>query len=214
MSSSSTSKPRVTGVIARYWWLLFIPALFAFYLVLVSLLVEVGKSSEPDAATNPYFETALALAPWHSIAAVSYGSYLRAYAVSLSVGEERQALLEKVLALYEQGMEGRPLWPYYHLGAFDAEYLLNRPDEVIQSRFDRVITLAPNERGLDRNLIELSLYSWSKLRSDQKKWVANRLQNTQGAIRRDMLNTISELKTYNPRLCTQLPWNLVKRACQ
>ena len=214
MSSSSTSKPRVTGVIARYWWLLFIPALFAFYLVLVSLLVEVGKSSEPDAATNPYFETALALAPWHSTAAVSYGSYLRAYAVSLSVGEERQALLEKVLALYEQGMEGRPLWPYYHLGAFDAEYLLNRPAEVIQSRFDRVTTLAPNERGLDRNLLELSLYSWSKLRSDQKKWVANRLQNTQGAIRRDILNTISELKAHNPLLCTQLPWNLVKRACQ
>ena len=214
MSSSSNNKPRVAGVIARYWWLLFIPALFAFYLALVSLLVEVGKASESDSATNPYFEAALTLAPWHSTAAVSYGSHLRAYAVSLPVGEERQALLEQVLALYEQAMEGRPLWPYYHLGAFDAEYLLDRPAEVIQSRFDRVTALAPNERGLDRNLIELSLYSWSKLRSDQKKWVVERLQKTQGAIRRDMLNTISELKTHNPRLCTQLPWNLVKRACQ
>ena len=214
MSSSSTSKPLVAGMIARYWWLLFIPAVLAFYLALVSLLVEVGKASEPDSATNPYFEAALLLAPWHSTAAVSYGSHLRAYAVSLPVGEEQQALLEKVLALYEQAMEGRPLWPYYHLGAFDAEYLLDRPAEVIQSRFDRVTALAPNERGLDRNLIELSLYSWSKLRSDQKKWVVERLQNTQHLIRRDMLNTISELKTYNPRLCTQLPWNLVKRVCQ
>ena len=214
MSSGSTSKPRVTGTIARYWWLLFIPALFAFYLALVSLLVEVGKASEPDSTTNPYFEAALTLAPWHSDAAASYASYLRAYAVTLPLGAEREALLERVLALYERAMEGRPLWPYYHLGAFDAEYLLNRSAESIQARFDRVTSLAPNERGLDRNLLELSLYSWNKLRSDQKQWVVLRLQNTQHSIRRDMLNTISELKTYNPRLCTQLPWNLVKRACQ
>ncbi|TNC83653.1 MAG: hypothetical protein CSH37_13395, partial [Thalassolituus sp.] len=166
MSSSSTNKPRVTGMIARYLWFLFIPALFAFYLAFVSLLVEIGKASESDASTNPYFEAALTLAPWHSTAAASYASYLRAYAVALPLGAEREALLERVVALYERAMEGRPLWPYYHLGAFDAEYLLNRSAESIQARFDRVTSLAPNERGLDRNLLELSLYSWNKLRSD------------------------------------------------
>lgn len=201
-------------MIARYWWLLFIPALFAFYLALVSLLVEVGKASESDSATNPYFEAALTLAPWHSTAAVSYGSHLRAYAVTLPLGAEREALLERVLALYERAMEGRPLWPYYHLGAFDAEYLLNRSAESIQARFDRVTLLAPNERGLDRNLLELSLYSWNKLRSDQKQWVALRLQKTQGTIRRDMLDIIKEFKAYNLNLCTEMPWTLVKSACR
>ena len=214
MSSSTTNRPRVAGVFARYWWLLCIPALFAFYLAFVSLLVEMGKASDPDSPANIYFETALALAPWHSDAAASYGSHLRAYAVTLPLNSERQTTLEKVLTLYEQAMTGRPLWPYYHLGAFDVEYLLGRSAEVIQSRFDLVTELAPNERGLDRNLLELSLYSWKNLRSDQKQWVAQRLQKTQGSIRRDMLDIIRERKAYNLNLCLELPWNLVKRACQ
>lgn len=205
---------RVAGVISRYWWLILLPALFAAYLALVSLLTELGKASDTDSGTSPYFESALTLAPWHSDAAASYASYLRAYAVTLPLDAEREALLERVLALYERAMEGRPLWPYYHLGAFDAEYLLNRSAESIQARFDRVTSLAPNERGLDRNLLELSLYSWNKLRSDQKQWVVLRLQKTQGTIRRDMLDIIKELKAYNLNLCTEMPWKLVKRACQ
>jgi len=214
MTSGAIDKPRVAGLIARYWWLFCIPALFAFYLSLVSLLVELGIASEPDSPTNTYFETALTLAPWNSYAAASYGSHLRAYAVTLPVGQERRDILEQVLSLYEQAMKGRPLWPYYQLGAFDAEYLLGRPAAVIQSRFDIVTELAPNERGLDRNLLELSLYNWQYLRKDQKQWVAHRLQKTQGSIRRDMLSTISELKSYHPELCIQLPWKLVRRACQ
>ena len=205
---------RVAGVISRYWWLILLPALFAAYLALVSLLTELGKASDTDSGTSPYFESALTLAPWHSDAAASYASYLRAYAVTLPLDAEREALLERVLALYERAMEGRPLWPYYHLGAFDAEYLLNKPAAVIQERFDAVTALAPNERGLDRNLIELSLYSWNKLRDDQKVWVAQRLKTTQHRIRKDMLALIGDLKSYNRDLCIQLPWNLVRRACR
>lgn len=214
MTSGAINKPRVAGLIARYWWLLCIPALFAFYLAFVSLLVEMGKASDPDSKANIYFETALTLAPWHSDAAASYGSHLRAYAVALPAGQERRDTLEQVLSLYEQAMKGRPLWPYYHLGAFDAEYLLNKPAAVIQERFDAVTALAPNERGLDRNLIELSLYSWNKLRDDQKVWVAQRLKTTQHRIRKDMLALIGDLKSYNRDLCIQLPWNLVRRACR
>ncbi|MDQ4422783.1 MAG: hypothetical protein QF808_02630 [Thalassolituus sp.] len=214
MTSGAINKPRVAGLIARYWWLFFIPALFAFYLAFVSLLVEMGKASDPDSQANIYFETALTLAPWHSDAAASYGSHLRAYAVALPAGQERRDTLEQVLSLYEQAMKGRPLWPYYHLGAFDAEYLLGRPAGVIQSRFDLVTELAPNERGLDRNLLELSLYNWQYLRPDQKQWVAHRLQKTQGSIRRDMLDIIRELKAYNLNLCLELPWKLVRRACR
>lgn len=199
---------------SRHWWLVLIPAAFAFYLVVVSLLTEIGKASDTDSNTNIFFESALTLAPWHSDAAASYATNLRAYAVSIPSGEERQATMERVLALYEQAMQGRPLWPYYHLGAFDAEYLLGSPADVIQTRFNRIITLAPNERGLDRNLLELSLYSWDKLKTDQQQWVINRLQKTQHAIRRDMLTVIRDLKPYQPGLCIQMPWTLVKRVCR
>lgn len=219
-------KPPIASFFARHWWLFLLPACLAAYLFVVSLLVETGQRSDllsgvPAADTgsvsNTYFESALSIAPWHTSAKVKYATWLRTYAVSGLVSEQnlnQEVILERVLGLYTSAMQDRPMWPYYHLGAFDAEYLLNKPESVIQERFDSITALAPNERGLDRNLIELSLYSWSKLRADQKAWIVQRLKSTQHRIRKDMLALIGDLKAYNPDLCVQMPWNLVRRACR
>jgi hypothetical protein len=213
MKGQSNEKPSVSGMLARHWWLLLLPCCFSLYITAVSLLIEVAKVVEPDQPSNVYFESAIDLAPWHSHASAEYATWLRTYAVTLS-GADNEAAMEHVLALYEAAMKGRPLWPYYHLGAYDAEYLLGKPASVIQSRFDRIVSLAPNERGLEGTLLELALFTWGKLRSDQKDWVISRVQTTRGAIRKRVITVVAELRHRDPSLCAQLPWVLVKRACR
>jgi hypothetical protein len=188
--------------------------LLALYVAAISLLVEVAGHERPERPVNEYYEVALNFAPWHSQAKADYASYLRNYALQNAKGEAQSKALNKGLALVESAMQLRPLWPYYHLSALDIEYLLGSSSQTIQSRFDKIVQLAPNERGLDRNFLKLSMFVWNDLRSDQKAWVGSRLITMSKWTRPDVLETLSELKVHNPRLCTQLPWKLVKRACQ
>ena len=204
----------VASVFARYWWVCIVPVLLALYLAAISFLVETAGDQKPVSPVNEYYEVVLDFAPWHSQAKVDYGNYLRIYALQNEKGEARSAALSKGLVLVESAMHLRPLWPYYHLSALDIEYLLGSPPQVIQSRFDKIVQLAPNERGLDRNFLKLSMFVWNDLRPDQKAWVGNRLLTMSRWTRPDVLETLSELKGYNPELCVQLPWALVKSACR
>ena len=54
----------------------------------------------------------------------------------------------------------RPLWPYYQVSALDVEVLLDKPASVIQKRISTIIKLAPNERGLYRDMLQLALIAW------------------------------------------------------
>lgn len=204
----------VASTLARYWWVCIVPVLLALYVAAISLLIEIAGNQKPVRPVNEYYESVLDFAPWHSQAKVDYANYLRNYALQNEKGEAQSSALSKGLALVESAMHLRPLWPYYHLSALDIEYLLASPSQTIQSRFDKIVQLAPNERGLDRNFLKLSMFVWNDLRPDQKAWVGNRLITMSRWTRPDVLETLAELKIYNPRLCAQLPWKLVRRACQ
>jgi hypothetical protein len=218
MPDLSYGPPSVAGWFARNWWLFCIPLVLSAYFFFISLFSTLGEYARPSEPSNFYYDTVLSVAPWHAPTLASYAQYKRQFALEQLVGEEfrqvRENELEQVLTLYERASKQRPYWPYYLLGAMDTEYLLARPGDVIRRRLDQVIQLAPNERGIDRGVIELSLFTWSDLRADQREWIASRFQMTSGLTRSSLLARVNELKQYNPSLCTQLPWALVKSACR
>lgn len=72
----------------------------------------------------------------------------------------------------------RPLWPYYQLGALDAEVRLGADDDAIQQRLQKVLDLAPYERGLDAGIFELGLLRWEALSMAQKLIIAKKLNDT------------------------------------
>lgn len=206
------NKPSISAALGRYWWLFLLPAFIAGYFFIVFSLVSLGTKQTPDQANNALLDTAVALAPWSADANVARGEYLRGYAITLDA-DQRAQVLEDALVMFEQAISARPLWPYYQLGALDVEYLLRRSDGVIQERIDTIIGKAPNERGLDRNLIEVSLLAWHQIRSDQKKWIGQRLRTTNRQTRREMVILIESLLPYNRVYCDELPWPVIGKIC-
>ena len=196
----------------RFWWLFLLPAFAGVYFFVVFALIELGKTHEPHAAKNSALELAQTLAPWSADAAIANSTYQRAYGIT-QTGDAYWQAINLALVHAEQAIERRPFWPYYQLSAFDAEYLLNSDPQIIQARFDRIVEVAPNERGLDRNLLELSVLSWQKLRDDQKRWVGKRLLTAKHATRKATIALIAQQLPVTNSFCYELPWSLVRRIC-
>ena len=134
-------------------------------------------------------------------------------AENLITAQTRSGILQDALAMFDQAIAARPLWPYYQLGALDVEYLLQSNNAVIQQRIDTILTLAPNERGVDRSLIEISLLAWHQLRPDQKRSIGQRLRTANHQTRREMINLIQSLLADNRAYCDELPWPIVGKMC-
>ncbi|MEK9766676.1 MAG: hypothetical protein VW274_09385 [Thalassolituus sp.] len=183
MGKSVTQKSQVAIFFGRYWWLFLLPAVFGAYLFSLYALIGIGKQVEPVEAANSYFDVAVSIAPWNADAHVAYAGYLRAYALTRETAEEYTDSLNRVLSSYESAIETRPYWPYYQLGALDAEYLLDSDPQVIQQRYDTIISLTPNERGLDRDLLTIGVLAWHRLRPEQKRGLNERLITTSGHVR-------------------------------
>ena len=185
----------------------------SIYLFLAFSAAAAGSKFSADSRENLLLDFAVAIAPWSPDVLVDKAEYLRAYAVTQPPAV-REEVMSDVLNLMESAIRYRPLWPYYHLGALDAEYLSNQGEDVIQSRLDTLMTLAPNERGIDRNLIELSLLVWPMMRTDQRQWVGQRVLSASKPTRKYAQTLIEQLVPERPSLCGQLPWSLVKSACR
>ena len=214
MSAEGLNKTTPITELSRYWWVFLFMALALIYVFLVSLLVSIGKERPVTGPDNGLLDLAVNIAPWHAEGLIAYAEYKRSYAVSDFIDfESRQSALSDTLELIEKAIKERPLWPYYHLGALDAEYLLGRPPGVLQTRLDNIIRLAPNERGLDYNLVELSLLSWYKLRPDQQRWVAARIQTTRYDTRKELSGFIEQMIKADPTFCSTLPWQTVRKYC-
>ena len=214
MDTANNRKPRVTEFFSRHWWLFLIPFLLAVYFFLSFLLVAMGKAVEVSNRDNFFYDAAVIISPWNADALAGYAEYKRNYAVSVE-GEERQIALEEAVAYFERAIKQRPYWPYYVVGALDAEYIIGAPDDVIQQRFDDVVQLAPNERGLDHHFTQLAILTWLKLREDQKAWAGKRLLSVKSPARQAAVDVIKILPDFQRGpLCAQLPWSLAKEACQ
>jgi len=212
MSAEGLNKTTPITAFGRYWWVFLFMAFVLAYFFVVSFLVVAGKAQRVDGPVSGLFEAVVTIAPWHAEGLIAYAEYKRSYATS-GEANNSNAVLQDSLRLIEEAIQVRPLWPYYHLGALDAEYLLGRPDEVIQARLDTIINLAPNERGLDFNLIELSLLSWHNLRSDQQRWIAARIQTARRDTRKELSGFIEQMIKTDPAFCSTLPWQTVRKFC-
>tara|TARA_Y100001934_G_scaffold230989_1_gene278882 strand:+ start:1239 stop:1880 length:642 start_codon:yes stop_codon:yes gene_type:complete len=188
-------------------------AVIFIYFTVVNALIAHGRMADEVSSYNSSLHWATTLAPWSADAAIAYAAYLRGYAVTASMPEKAKTL-SVIHELIDSAIAKRPLWPYYQLAKYDAEVLSGASEVALQARFDGIRSLAPNERGVDLSLIQTSLYVWDSLKGSQQNWIGVQMLGMQREKRDDLLLQISSLKTYNPRLCTQLPWKLVKRACQ
>jgi hypothetical protein len=188
-------------------------AVIFIYFTVVNALIAHGRMADEVSSYNSSLHWATTLAPWSADAAIAYAAYLRGYAVTASMPEKAKTL-SVIHELIDSAIAKRPLWPYYQLAKYDAEVLSGASEVALQARFDGIRSLAPNERGVDLSLIQTSLYVWDSLKGSQQNWIGVQMLGMQREKRDDLLLQISSLKTYNPRLCTQLPWKLVRRACQ
>ena len=213
MSTSRKSKLPFADFLSRKWWLFLIPVFFSLYLFVSFLLVSMGKAVAVGDRDNIFYGAAVEISPWNADALAGYAEYKRNYAVTVE-GEERQASLREALTYFERAIEQRPYWPYYVVGALDAEYILGLPDQDIQKRFDAVVSLAPNERGLDHHFTQLAILTWLKLRDDQKAWAGKRLLSVKSPARQAAIDVIKILPdSERGPLCAELPWSLAKDAC-
>jgi hypothetical protein len=220
----SQHKPSMSAAIGRFWWLFLLPAFLAAYFFLVFSFASFGATRSAERPENFWLDTAVKIAPWSADALIARGEYLRAYAVTLEFNAEtdaenlkiaktRAGILQDALAMFDQAIEARPFWPYYQLGALDVEYLLQSSNAVIQQRIDTILTLAPNERGLDRSLIEISLLAWHQLRPDQKRLIGQRLRTAKHQTRKEMARLIESLLADSRAYCDELPWPIVGKMC-
>ena len=204
---------RITTGTVRWLW---IPAAalcaLALYLSLVFVASALGGHLASGKKSNALLDFSVMAAPWSPDVLVTKAEHLRAYAIAQDL-EYRKVTMDEVVTLMERAISLRPYWPYYQLGALDAEYLAGKEPAVIQQRLDVIMSLVPNERGLDRNLIELSLLAWRKLRTDQKRWVAQRISTSTHATQRQAQLLLGRLIADDRIYCAELPWSLVRSHC-
>jgi len=197
----------------RSWWLPMGLAIAGLYFSLSFLFVGIGRALPATSPDNPVLDTIIALAPFNLKAREAKASWLREYAMTLEP-EQRIEPMKEVIELLEPGTRWRPKWPYYHLALLEAEYIIGSPAEVLQARYDILLTLAPNERGLDSYMIEVALRSWPKLRADQKKRIAANLKRSKSYILNPLLEVVEQEVPRYPELCAELPWPIVENYCK
>jgi len=198
--------------------LLSVLSVLALQLILVSASIGFAKSglakgSDDLAVDNTWLQIAKALSFSNPDVFALEARALRSSAIaSWDSQDVAQAYLQQSLLVWQKAISLRPEWPYYQLAAFDIEVFMNADAEIIQQRFQQIITLAPSERGMDKGLLELALFSWPQLLPTQKDWVVARL----AIVPRHTLKTLyRSAKTVGREqlLCTLLPWNKVKFFC-
>jgi hypothetical protein len=139
--------------------------------------------------------------------------YLRQKSLLFEFQAERKEILSEALSNLAAASKLRPLWPYYSLSELNILTLLDSDPVLVQSKVSHIIELAPNERGLDKHFLEVALYNWSKLSKEQQQWMLARMM----IIPRGTLSYLyASAKNINRSyvICTQLPFNKIKRLCR
>lgn len=200
----------------RYAWVLVIvPIFFCVYLTVQIALVRLGEQIEVTEEDNSLFEFASRISIWNiPDLHVAQARYNRERAVLTEDEGLRRRWLTQSQELWDKASDLRPLWPYYQLGALDAEVLLGRDDASLQARFDRVTSLSANERGADRSLFELGFAIWHKLRRDQQDWLVDRIVSSVWPKTVKFALKSAELHDVKGIVCVRLPWNLAQKYCK
>ncbi|UTW49009.1 hypothetical protein [Bacterioplanoides sp. SCSIO 12839] len=187
-------------------------ALVSCYVFVVASLRSLGDQRPVTADDNIWLIAADQLAINNPDVSASLAYYQRQQAFYYE-SEQRQQLLRSSLNHWQKASALRPLWPYYQLGALDIEVILDQPAAQIQSRITWVISLTPNERGLDKSLLELAVFSWEKLTQGQKDWMLKRLKLLNHS---ELLFVLEAAEKVNKKalLCAYLPFTKIRRYCR
>jgi len=185
----------------------------AVHVFTVAILLEVGKADEVQDRDNLWLNTAQAIS-WDNpdVYAAQAAFYRQRALLSVPKGVDTDHL-KTSLDYWQQAQAASPLWPYYQLGALDIEVLLSSPASVIQRRISSLLDLAPNERGLDKYLLQLAFISWPKLNDDQQAYMLKRLQSSRFGV----LNFVykkAKAAGNHKAICVNLPWEKVRRLCK
>ena len=184
-----------------YVWVVLsaLPVFYFIYLGTVSSLVAMGSVTPISLSDNKLLNYALTLNPSYSEGNATQALYLRNRAL-LPDNEDDVKDLTRSYYYWQEAIKGRPLWPYYQLGALDTEYLLQAPDYVIQERLNWLMTITPNERGMDRQLLSISMLAWAKLTPDQQAWIVDRFNTANPKDQKYIHELAESYKEYVPSL--------------
>lgn len=126
---------------------------------------------------------------------------------------QQAELLNEALVNLARASAVRPLWPYYSLAELNILVLQDAGLEAVQGKVDHIIKLAPNERGLDKHLLELAFHSWVKLSAEQQQWMLQRLAIVPGATLNYVYSVAKSLNR-GTVICTNLPYRKIKNLCK
>ncbi len=217
MITATVMARMTTAQILKSYKLLFsglmVLVMAAVHVFTVAILLEVGKADEVQDRDNLWLNTAQAIS-WDNpdVYAAQAAFYRQRALLSVPKGVDTDHL-KTSLDYWQQAQAASPLWPYYQLGALDIEVLLSSPASVIQRRISSLLDLAPNERGLDKYLLQLAFISWPKLNDDQQAYMLKRLQSSRFGV----LNFVykkAKAAGNHKAICVNLPWEKVRRLCK
>jgi len=191
---------------------LVILAIAAAHVFVVALLLEAGKASDVQDRDNPWLNTAQAISWNNPDVYAAQAAFYRERALLNGQQAFNTTHLTTSLNYWQQAQAASPLWPYYQLGALDIEVMLSSPASVIQSRITSLLKLAPNERGLDKNLLTLAFIAWPKLNETQQTYMLKRLQNSRFGVLNFVYKKAKEAGNHQV-ICINLPWKKVRRLC-
>lgn len=192
---------------------LFFVASMQIFIVSVSLYFSSLQEASYEHPENSWLDFAELLSNSNPDVFYARAGFLRQKALLADFKDQRAALLRETLRHYSLAADVRPLWPYYKLSQLNTLVLMDASAITIQQKVAQIIQLAPNERGLDRQFLELAFYSWVKLSVQQQQWMLTRLS----IVPRGTLHYVySVAKNLNqaPIICTNLPSAKIQRLCK
>ena len=207
-----------TAKILKAYRLLFVTlmvmAVAALHVLVVAVLLEAGKASDATRDESIWLNTAEFISWSNPEVFAEQARYHRKHALL----QQEQNLSEKPhlktsLNYWQQAQAASPLWPYYQLASLDIEVLLASPAEAIQKRISSILNLAPNERGLDKYLLQLSFIAWPKLNESQQQYMLALLKKSNNGVLSFVYKKAKEAG-HHQAICLNLPWKKVRRLCR
>jgi hypothetical protein len=209
-SRSSSSWPLLG--LALFVMLFFLAAL-QVVMVSASLYFASAKVVSLEQPDNYWLDFAEVLSISNPDVLSARAVFLRQKSLLIAFKQQKPELLREALMNLAQASELRPLWPYYPLAELNLLVLLDADVVEVQQKVEQIMTLAPNERGLDKHFLELGFHSWVKLTAEQQKWMIARLS----IVPRGTLNYVYSIaKRLNQAsvICTRLPYKKIKKLCK
>jgi hypothetical protein len=209
-SRSSSSWPLLG--LALFVMLFFLAAL-QVVMVSASLSFASAKVVSLEQPDNYWLDFAEVLSISNPDVLSARAVFLRQKSLLIAFKQQKPELLREALMNLAQASELRPLWPYYPLAELNLLVLLDADVVEVQQKVEQIMTLAPNERGLDKHFLELGFHSWVKLTAEQQKWMIARLS----IVPRGTLNYVYSIaKRLNQAsvICTRLPYKKIKNLCK